>query len=90
MNKLEKVAKDIIGFNFPKPMIKKINKLFFDFCRENNIKNGTPIIKEGKVIGYRKANFDWTMTHDFFIKRLCDEISISMLFNDDIPKDLRG
>ena len=89
MNKLEKVGKGLVNLEFPNSTIKKLNKMFFDFCREHNIKQGTPIKRKGKVIGYRQANYDWTIAHDFFLNRLRDAIQLSILF-DDVPKDLKG
>lgn len=85
MNKLMKVAKDTIQYEFPKPLVKKINKLFFDFCREHDIKHGTPIKRDGEIIG---LIFD-TMTHDFFFNRLKDACNLEMMFSEDIPEDAK-
>ena len=89
MNKLNQVAKDMVGIEFPDELLEQLDEIFFDFCRKHNIKHGTPIKRKGKIIGYRQASYDWTMTNDFFFNRLKDAMIMRTLF-DNIPEDLKG
>jgi hypothetical protein len=80
----------IHNVDFPAEMIDEIWEIFYEFCRKHNIKQGKPYKKDGKVIGYKVANFDWTMTRDFFIKHFIQKLEMSIVFDDNIPEDLKG
>lgn len=89
MNKLETVAKSMITeMDIPDELIERLDNIFFSFCRHHNIKNGTPIKRNGEVIGYNTSRYDWTMTKDFFIKQVQSKLEWSTIF--DVPEDLKG
>ena len=87
MNKLQIVGKDIIGSE-NKKIIKQIKKEFFEFCRKHNIKYGTPNYVNGEVVGITCANYDWTMTLEFFLSTLCNQVQFDIML-DEVPEDLR-
>lgn len=90
MNKLEKVAKDMIcDMVIPDELIEQLNNIFYSFCRHHKIKNGKPYKRKGKIIGYNVSNYDWTMTRDLFIKQVMNKLEFSTLLGE-VPDDLKG
>ncbi len=89
MNKLDKVAKDMIDFEFPDKLVKQVTKLFYQFCRDHNIKHGTAVVKDGKIIGYNIANAEWVICEAFFFQILKDAFTWSSLI-EEVPDDLKG
>lgn len=90
MNKLEKVAKDMItNMVIPDELIGQLNEIFFDFCRKHNIKNGTPCYRDGEIIGYNVSRFDWTMTRELFMSQVQKKLEFSTVLGE-VPEDLKG
>jgi hypothetical protein len=88
-NRLQEAAEGMRNLEFPPKLLSQVQNIFFGFCRELGIKQGTPFKRNGKVVGYTIAKADWVMVRDAFLKHLGHKLEWHMLMSD-VPDDLKG
>ncbi|MFA5586464.1 MAG: hypothetical protein WDA02_07975 [Saccharofermentanales bacterium] len=90
-NKMNDIAKEIISLKFnDTDTISDCKNKFYDIMSKYNISQTTPHYNDdGEVISRTGANYDWTMCKYLFLEMIQSQLSISMLFDDNIPQNIK-